>query len=57
MNQKKRVENLKSAYQAMDGGSRKKMELIANSLWNVQMLVGKKRPKSSIKKRTYKNGD
>ena len=50
MNQKKRVENLKSAYQSMDEERRKKMELIANGLLSVQMLVGEKRPKSWAKK-------
>jgi len=49
MNQKKRVENLKSAYQSMDEERRVKMELIANGLLNVQMLVGEKRPKSWVK--------
>ena len=49
MNQKKRVENLKSAYQSMDEERRVKMELIANGLLNVQMLVGEKRLKSWVK--------
>ena len=50
MNQKKRVENLKNAYQSMDEKRRKKMELIANGLLTVQMLVGEKRPKSLVKR-------
>jgi hypothetical protein len=57
MNQKKRVKNLKSAYQLMDEERRKKMELIADSLLSVQMLVGEKRPKSWAKKGVFKNGD
>jgi hypothetical protein len=56
MNQKKRVENLKNAYQSMDEGRRAKMELIANGLLNVQMLVDEKRPKSWVKKGVFKNG-
>jgi len=52
MNQKKRMENLKRAYQSMDEERRVKMELIANGLLNVQMLVGEKRPKSWVKKRS-----
>ena len=51
MNQKKRVENLKSAYQSMDEERREKMELIANCLLNVQMLVDEKRPKDKSIKR------
>ena len=49
MNRKNRVENLKSAYRLMDEEKRVKMELIADGLLNVQMLVGKKRPKSWVK--------
>ena len=49
MNQKKRVENLKSAYQSMDEERRTKMELLANGLLNVQMLVGEKKTKSWVK--------
>jgi len=50
MNQKKRVENLKSAYQSMDEEKREKMKLIANSLLNVQMVVNEKRLKYRVKK-------
>jgi len=57
MNQIKRVEDLKSAYQSMDEENRKKMELIANGLLNVQMLVDEKRPKALIKKEESKNSD
>ena len=56
MNQKKRVENLKSAYQSMDEERRQKMELIANDLLNVQMLVREKRSNSWVKKGIFKNG-
>jgi len=56
MNQKKRVENLKKAYQLMDEEKKKKMETIANSLLNVQMLVGEKSPKLWVKKGVIKNG-
>ena len=56
MNQKKRVESLKNAYQTMDEERREKMELIANGLLNVQMLVGKERPESWVKKGVFKNG-
>ena len=57
MNQKKRVENLKSAYQSMDEERRKKMELIANGLLNVQMLAGEERPKSWAEKGAEKVSD
>jgi len=56
MNQKKRVETLKSAYQSMDEERRKKMELIANGLLTVQMLVGEKWQKSWAKKGVSRNG-
>jgi len=56
MNQKKRVENLKRAYKSMDEERREKMELIANSLLNVQMLVCGKRPKPLVKKGVSRNG-
>jgi len=56
MNQKKRVETLKSAYQSMDEERREKMELIANGLLTVQMLVGEKRQKSWAKKEVSRNG-
>ena len=46
MNQKKRVENLKSAYQSMDEERREKMELIANGLLSIQMLVDEEKPKT-----------
>jgi len=57
MNQKKRVDNLKHAYQSMDEERREKMELIANGLLNVQMLVDEKRPKALIKKGAFKNSN
>jgi hypothetical protein len=56
MNQRKKVESLKNAYQSMDEGKRKKLELIANGLLNVQILVGEKRQKSWLKKGVLKNG-
>jgi len=56
INQKKRVEKLKNAYQSMDEERRIKMELIANGLLNVQILVGEKRPKLWVKKGIFKNG-
>jgi hypothetical protein len=52
MNQKKRVENLKSAYQSMDEERREKMELIANGLLNVQMLVDGGKAKMEIRKKS-----
>ena len=57
MNQEKKVENLKNAYQLMDEERRKKMELIAVGLLNVQMVVNEKRPKSLGKGGTFKNDD
>jgi len=56
MNQKKREENLKSAYRSMDEERRIKIEQIANCLLNVQMLVDEKRPKALAKKRKYAKG-
>jgi len=56
MNQKKRVENLKNAYRSMDEERRIKMELIANGLLNVQMLVDEKRLNSGAKKGISRNG-
>ena len=56
MSQKNRVEDLKSAYQSMDEEKRKKMELIANGLLNVQMLVDEERPKALVKKGVPRNG-
>jgi hypothetical protein len=56
MNKKKRIENLKNSYWAMDEERRKKMELIANSLLNVQTLVGEKKPKSRVKKGVSRDG-
>jgi hypothetical protein len=55
MNQKKRVESLRIAYQSMDEEKRKKLELIAKGLLSVQMLVGEKRPKSRAKRGELKN--
>jgi hypothetical protein len=55
MNQKKRVESLRTAYQSMDEERRKKLELIAKGLLSVQMLVGEKRPKSRAKRGEFKN--
>jgi len=56
MNQKNRVENLKSAYWLMDEERRKKMELIANGLLNVQILVDEKNPKALVEKKVSRNG-
>jgi len=51
MNQKKMEKKIKSAYQIMDEENRKKMEEIANSLLNVQMLVDEKISKSCVKRK------
>jgi hypothetical protein len=56
MNRKKKVKALKSAYQSMDEERKEKIELIAKSLLNVQVLVDEKRPRSLEKKEISKNG-
>ena len=51
VNPEKRMENLISAYQAMDEERRERMELMAEGLLHVQLLADGEKSKTKMKKK------